>query len=231
MYTWIAFDVDGTMIDTEHMVISTLKTLIQEETGVHYKDEELAFAIGREGEVTLRHFGVKDISGGLAKWYSYMDNARQQNKCFQGIAETLEKLRESGFRLAVVTSRKEFELTGDPIFNGIRGYFDEIISADDVSRLKPYPDPLLELMGRQKLKAGEILFIGDTVHDSGAAAAAEVDFALAEWGALNPDSIEADYRLFHPYEVMSILFLEHHEKPAMGSVVPLSPGTRSCEAR
>ncbi len=211
MYTWVAFDVDGTMIDTEHMVISTLKTLIEEETGGVYSDNELAFAIGRQGELTLQHFGVQDIPRGLARWYDYMDNARHHNKSFQGIVETLEKLRESGFRLAVVTSRRDFELTGDPIFNEIKGYFDEIICADDVSRLKPHPDPLLELMRRQKLKAGEILFIGDTVHDSGAAAAAEVDFALAEWGALNPDSIEADYRLFHPYEVMSVLFLEHHQ--------------------
>lgn len=210
MYTWVAFDVDGTMIDTEHMVISTLKTLIEEETGCVYSDEELAFAIGREGEVTLRHFGVQDISGGLARWYGYMDNARQHNICFNGIVETLEKLKESGFRLAVVTSRRAFELTGDPIFNGIKGAFDEIISADDVSRLKPHPEPLLELMRRQEIKAEEILFIGDTIHDSGAARAAKVDFALAEWGALDSDNIEARYRLFHPYEVMKVLFLEYH---------------------
>lgn len=223
MYTWIAFDVDGTMIDTEHMVISTLKTLIQEETGVQYKDEERAFAIGREGEVTLRHFGVKDISGGLVRWYGYMDKARQHNTVFQGIVETLEKLRQSGFHLAVVTSRRNFELTGDPIFTGIRTHFDEIICADDVSRLKPHPEPLLELMRRQKLKAEDVLFIGDTVHDSGSAMAAEVDFALAEWGALNPESIGAKYRLFHPYEIMSILFLEHHQNKGIhcGNSKPL----------
>ena len=113
MYTWVAFDVDGTMIDTEHMVISTLKTLLMEETGRCHTDEELAIAIGMQGEITLSHFGVVDIPGGLARWYDYMDNARHQNKCFQGIAETLEKLRNSGFRLAVVTSRKGFELTGE----------------------------------------------------------------------------------------------------------------------
>jgi 2-haloacid dehalogenase len=57
------------------------------------------------------------------------------------VAESLERLREAGLRLATLTNSPR-QVAEDQINNsGLRDYFEQLLSADDVQRLKPAPEP------------------------------------------------------------------------------------------
>lgn len=206
MYKCIAFDVDGTLIDTERAIFHSLGKVLKEELGREYTEEEMAVSIGMLGEHTMALFGVPDPQGALQRWYDYLADSRPMNALFPGMMLTLGKLKEAGCSLAVVTSRKGFELSEDPLFIPIRHLFDEIVTADLVEFPKPHPGPLLRLMERQGLEADEILFVGDTIHDSRCAAGAGVDFVLAAWGARYPETIPSLHDLIHPYEIAEMVF-------------------------
>ena len=57
------------------------------------------------------------------------------------VAESLERLREAGFRLATLTNSTRQVAEAQMDNSGLRDYFEQILSADDVQRLKPAPEP------------------------------------------------------------------------------------------
>ncbi len=61
MYNYIIFDIDGTILDTEFAVLSSLQKLVSEELNKKYSFEELRFALGIPGEVTLSKLGITNL--------------------------------------------------------------------------------------------------------------------------------------------------------------------------
>jgi len=211
MYKCIAFDVDGTMIDTEAAIFKALGDVLYEELGKRVSEAEMAKTLGMMGEQTLGLFGVQDVPGAIARWYRYLAENRSLNRLYPGIEKTLEVIGHTGCTLAVLTNRKRFEVVEDPLFHPLAHMFQWLQCGDDTANNKPHPEPLFELMRKTGLGAHEILFIGDTIHDHGCATAAGVDFMLAGWGARNPEAIGAEKILEHPYELVEHLFVHCRE--------------------
>ena len=57
------------------------------------------------------------------------------------VVESLSRLREAGLRLATLTNSTRQVAEGQMENSGLRDYFEQILSADDVRRLKPAPEP------------------------------------------------------------------------------------------
>jgi 2-haloacid dehalogenase len=57
------------------------------------------------------------------------------------VAEGLERLRDAGLRLATLTNSTQQVAEAQMESSGLRGYFEQVLSADAVERLKPAPEP------------------------------------------------------------------------------------------
>jgi 2-haloacid dehalogenase len=57
------------------------------------------------------------------------------------VTESLQRLREAGLRLATLTNSTQQVAEAQMENSGLRGYFEQILSADAVGRLKPAPEP------------------------------------------------------------------------------------------
>lgn len=203
VYECIAFDVDGTLVDTNKSIIVSLQKALLEELGRNYTEDELRFILGIPGSVALEHLGVPDIQAASKKWIAYVRENSHLVSVFPGIEDLLAGLRTAGVVLALVTSRTRAELDRDLSRFGLLKSFPLVVCADDTERGKPHPDPLLKLLADTGLKSTDVLYVGDTLYDSQCAQAAGVKFALALWGAANPD-VPCDYRLEHPEELMHL---------------------------
>jgi len=91
-----------------------------------------------------------------------------------GLLETLEHLKGK-LHLAICTNRSS---SMDAVLEGfnLTDYFSYVMTAAKASFPKPHPDPLLRILAHYGIKAEEALFVGDSVVDSLAAAAAGVPF-------------------------------------------------------
>ena len=110
---------------------------------------------------------------------------------FPGVEPMLAALRGSGLRLGMVTSKREESARRGLTRYALDGYFDVAVFHDDTDRHKPHPAPLVEAARRLGLPPHRILYVGDSVHDVSAGAAAGMRTIAAAWGPFARAELEA----------------------------------------
>jgi len=204
VYKCVIFDIDGTIIDTEKAVISSLQKLLQLETGVVYSADELSFVLGIPGTVSLKRFNITDIEKACQKWNEYLKEYYSDIRVFPGLEEIIKQLHNRKIKTGIVTSKTKQELADDFYPFGLYDYFDYIVCADDTSKHKPDPEPILKCLKLSKSSPAETIYIGDTSYDMQCAQSAGVDFALALWGTKD-SNLNATIKLNHPKEILDIV--------------------------
>lgn len=89
--------------------------------------------------------------------------------------EALEWARGRGLRLALVTGTARAELTPTLDHHGLAGFFECVVTRDDVAHSKPDPESYLRALELLGLPASAALAIEDTCHGVQAADAAELE--------------------------------------------------------
>jgi HAD superfamily hydrolase (TIGR01548 family) len=178
----IVFDMDGVLVDVSesyretivrtvlHFTGSTIeRALIQryKNQGGWNNDWELSQRICADLGVTVEYDTVVDYFNRL-----FLDEGlihRERWLAKPGLLEGLASRHE----LAIFTGRNQLEAGITLQREGWQGRF-LIVSSDDVTRFKPDPEGLRQIMARRPGK--ELLYIGDTVDDARSARAAGVNF-------------------------------------------------------
>ncbi len=85
---------------------------------------------------------------------------------FEGVEETLLKLRSMGFKLALVTTASKFTIRKlKKRFPNIYYSYDIILTRNDVKFTKPFPEQLIKAMDKLKVTKDKCLMIGDLQTD------------------------------------------------------------------
>lgn len=185
-YKVLLFDLDGTLCDTDEMIVQTMRAIYQDFKPVKERTrEELYYFSGppirdtlanefpdQDGDYMYEVF--KKVSKEFYKDYVYP---------YQDEIEVLKALKQKGYLLGVVTN-KGLPLT---IYSleicHIDGLFDVVISADDVNIPKPDPSGIYKALEKLNiLDKKEVLYIGDNDIDYITATNAGVDTLLVTWG-------------------------------------------------
>ena len=204
MYRHIVFDIDGTLIDNEKAILYSLQEVLLKTMGQKFPLEQLTFCLGIPGEDTLERMKVEDVPGVMKLWIEVLRRYEDTVTIHEGIEELLIELSDRGYRLGLVSSRSRELLEKDFDKLKISKYFEIKVCADDTLEHKPTGAPLLKYMEFAKADRSEVLYIGDSVHDSMCAQDAGVDFALAVWGS-HTEETPAQYYLKKPLEVLAVL--------------------------
>lgn len=203
-YPYIAFDVDGTLIDALPVAVQTMRQALFEHTGHLYPPERLALTMGLTNEDAFSFLGLAYSDACVRRWTELQLAASHQITLFDGMIEILETLKRAGCILGIVTSRNRAEYEADRrLFDQIEGFFDHIVLSEMTKRHKPSPEPLLKFMELCGAPAGQTLYIGDAGCDMQCAASAGVKGALALWGAVDKSAV-SDYRLESPQAILRV---------------------------
>lgn len=205
MYNYIIFDVDGTLLDTEAAVLSSLQKLVFKELGKSLSFDDLKFALGIPGEVALKELGIIDVCDCNIKWNRYFKEYFHFVKVFDDIEDTLIGLHKMGVSLGIVTSKTREEFANDFGIFGLNDYFHIVVCADDTEKHKPDPEPILKFIELACKDKSKIIYIGDTEYDMKCASGSGIDFALALWGAKTSKGINAKYFLENPKEILELV--------------------------
>jgi pyrophosphatase PpaX len=207
--TTILFDLDGTLIDTNELIISTyLHTLEKYFPGKYGREDVLPFL----GPTLHEVFGAMDperVEEMVLEYRSYnLANHDALVKEFVGVMETIETLKKKGYKLAIVTTKRE-----DVAFKGLRlmkldSFFDVMIAYDHVKKVKPDPEPIFLALEKLGSKPEETLMVGDNFHDVLAGKNAGTKTAGVAWTIKGRDYLakyEPDYMLENMTDLLTIL--------------------------
>ncbi|SMF86998.1 haloacid dehalogenase superfamily, subfamily IA, variant 1 with third motif having Dx(3-4)D or Dx(3-4)E [Paenibacillus uliginis N3/975] len=208
MYNTFIFDIDGTLIDTEQAVLSSLQKLLKVDYDRDIDLKDLNFALGIPGMYALQQLGIDDMNQALDRWDSFMKEYYSTIDVFSGIKELLDELKKQSVMKGVVTSKTDQEFSHDFVPFGLTGHFPHVVCADDTELHKPHPEPLFKFLEISGADAMSSIYIGDTIYDYECARDAGIDFGLALWGCKNHEAIPAKYKFEKPLDILTLLHEE-----------------------
>jgi pyrophosphatase PpaX len=205
----LLFDLDGTLIDTNELIISTyLHTLEKYYPGKYIREDVLPFL----GPTLHEVFGEMDpdrVEEMVLEYRTYnLANHDALVKEFAGVMETIDTLKKKGYKLAIVTTKRE-----DVAFKGLRlmkldSYFDVMIAYDHVKKVKPDPEPIFLALEKLGSKPEEALMVGDNFHDVLAGKNAGTKTAGVAWSIKGREYLakyEPDFMLENMTDLLTIL--------------------------
>jgi pyrophosphatase PpaX len=192
----VLFDFDGTLIDTNDIIIEsfqhTFKTVIGEEKPV----EEIIKTFGEPLGLTMEKMLDIDPNEAIRIYRSYHNQKFEDLiKIFPGMLELVKELYERGYKLAIVTSRlRNTTLIGLRKFD-IEKYFSYVLTADDTEKHKPDPAAINIVLEKLNSTPDEAIMIGDSKFDIMCANNAGVKSILVGWAiSLSEEEIEGIYK-------------------------------------
>lgn len=201
----LIFDVDGTIIDTEAVILKSLQQTLKEE-GQNYSLNELKFSFGIPGKITLEQLNISDTDRVFQNWINNGFKFAEEVNIFEGVEPTLQTLDDKDIRMSVVTSKDRQGVNDEFKPFNLTSYFEHIISADDTTKHKPHPDLLLLCLDKMEIDSKDAIYVGDAIYDLQTAKEAGVDFALALWGSKTTNKFEeAEYILREPRNILDLL--------------------------
>lgn len=186
MYKAVLFDLDGTMVNTVSSLKATYMRFLElhKKKGTHAEFVKLAGPSIKEflRELQTLH-KLEGTYEELLKTYNRMldEEDGDSYELFDGVREFLTYLKESGLKLAIVTS-------GTPRFvnkalknHHVLDLFDAVITADDVVRSKPFPEIYAKALEKLHVKPEEAFAVEDTQAGLKAATQAGVETILIDY--------------------------------------------------
>lgn len=206
--TTLLFDFDGTLLDTNELIIQSFEQVLNSRYPGQYTREDILPFMGPTLKESFDTVDA-DLSDVLIQEYRTWNlaNHDQLVKEFDGVSETLQRLKENGMKMAIVSTKRNNMVMRGLQLMGLEDFFDTVIGLDDVQRPKPDPEPLLLALERLGSKPEEALMIGDNTHDIGGGKNAGVRTAGVAWslkGEAFIRSLEPDYVLQHISDLLSI---------------------------
>ncbi|WP_114570127.1 pyrophosphatase PpaX [Exiguobacterium flavidum] len=167
MITTLLFDLDGTLIDTNPLILKSFEHTL----GYYYPDrtfshEELLPFIGPTLEKSFSEMDAELWREMVAFYRSY--NIAMHDELvleYPGVLDGLRDLKERGYKLAIVTSKSgRVARKGLELF-GLTPLFDAVIAADDVTMEKPATEPFEKAMALLGATPEETIMVGDNDTD------------------------------------------------------------------
>ena len=206
MIELVIFDLDGTLVDSAQDIALHVGRVLRELKGQVVDPQEVKRNIGDGARSLLANFfKPEELEKALERFlFYYRAEPVIYTKPYEGILETLKRLKDKGLLLAVATN-KPHTITLEVLKHlSMLELFHEVIGADLLPEKKPSPIPLLEIARRLKVDPKKALMVGDSQTDIEAGKRAGMKTAYASWGYKKPET-PPDYTLLHPYQLLELL--------------------------
>ena len=192
----VMFDLDGTLVETAPEICDAvndtlrhfaLAPVAQQQVndwighGTHsLLVQALAFSQGITEAAVRASATLAELAAVFKTHYALRCGTRSQP--YPDVLDTLERLRQRGAHLAVVTNKESAYTQTVLDAHALTSYFDAVICGDTFATKKPSPDGVLACLAQFGVAAAEALFVGDSSIDVATARNAGVPVWAVPYG-------------------------------------------------
>ncbi|ANU11602.1 pyrophosphatase PpaX [Planococcus antarcticus DSM 14505] len=197
----LLFDFDGTLLDTNELIIQTFLSVLDEHYPGRFDRGEVLHFIGPSLEQTFTAIDPERVEE-LTVQYRALNRIMHDDLVeeYEGVVETLRLLKTQGLKMAIVSTKRSETIRHGLDLMGISDVFDVLVGLDHVSNPKPDPEPLHLALEQLGASHDEALMIGDNSHDIEGGKNAGVRTAGVAWSVKGEDflaSFNPDFMLQH----------------------------------
>ena len=211
----IAFDLDGTLVDSAPDLVRALNTTITAEGLAAVPLDAVRPMIGRGARALIERAYERDrrappegeaMADLLERFIeTYLGDIARLSKPFPGVVNLLDRLHDQGASLSVCTNKRGELANALLQAVDLAWRFDRIVGADQTAAKKPHPGHLIDSLGGPA--DARCAMVGDSTPDVEAAKAAGVRvFVYAHGYTEKPaDTLGAD-QVFQDFSTLDRLF-------------------------
>lgn len=188
----ICFDVDGTLRDTDDQYAATFSRWLRRirwllpGQDAERAARKLVMMAETPGNAFYAMLDMLWLDGPLARVGQNFRRGEREVREYMiipGVAEAVEELH-AHYPLSVVSARGRHGTVGFLEFSRLHTYFQHVVTAQTVTRIKPHPAPVRHAAKLMAFPAENCLMVGDTVVDikSGRRAGAQTVGVLSGFG-------------------------------------------------
>jgi pyrophosphatase PpaX len=187
----VLFDIDGTLTRTNELIFATFNFIATKYCGRTYEPREIIALFGPPEEGALRPIvgaeRLDEAMDDLCDFYRHHHHAMAS--LHEGMEDVLAFLQGTGVPLGVFTGkgRRTAMITLESL--GIAGYFDMIVSGNDVAKHKPDPEGIRKFIDEFSLSPPEVLMVGDAMGDIAASRGAGATPVAVLWDSYDSERV------------------------------------------
>ncbi|MBE4907003.1 pyrophosphatase PpaX [Bacillus luteolus] len=208
----LLFDLDGTLIDTNELIISSFLHTFETYYPGQYKREDVLKYMGPTLTETFTSVDKDRYEEMIATYRAYNIGKHDELVTeFEGVFETIQTLHEKGYKLGVVTTKVRNVVDMGLKLTKLDQFFDVVVTLDDVKHAKPDPEPVLLALKQLDSTPETAIMVGDNHHDVLAGKNAGTMTAGVVWTAKGEEylaSFKPDYMLQHMGDLFKIIGAE-----------------------
>jgi len=182
----IAFDLDGTLVDSRRDLADAANDLIVQLGGTPLAEEAIGAMVGEGASLLVRRAltatGLPEPPDAVPRFLEFYDERLlNHTRPYPGVVEVVRMAREHA-RIALLTNkpRRPSERILEGL--GLRDLFDDVVGGDGPLPRKPDPGALLALMNTAGAASASALLVGDSPIDYRTAVHAGVRCCLVSFG-------------------------------------------------
>lgn len=182
-YDTVLFDLDGTILDTNELIIRSFIEALDGYVDADFNRDHIIPSMGAPLIDQMKRFSGLDDVAHLVDAYREV-NLRLHDeyvKAFDYVLEVLERLHTDGVKIGVVTTKMRLTTDRGLAFVDIAKYMDAVITIDDVANAKPHAEPVQKALALLGVGPKKSLMVGDSTVDILSGINAGVDTVAVAW--------------------------------------------------
>ena len=170
----VAFDLDGTLIDSGPDLLDSLNFVLQNNHLNTINSSIIGNLVGGGAEAMIRRgysylnkkLDEKIIPELINQFLEYYEsNCTKKTKLYPNILEILKSLKEKEIKICICTNKRQY--LAEKIIKELQidNFFDVIVGSQKSIQLKPSTEMLEIFLKKLLLKPKDVIFIGDSTKD------------------------------------------------------------------
>jgi len=210
------FDFDGTLIDSNEAVISSLNHVSIKYRGLPFNTDELNQILGKPIQDQMAFLSAEHTQT-LVEMYrvEYRRVQDDLTKIYEGVVEMLRQLKHMGIKTGIVSNKGRHGINHGIEQFDLHDLIEVTVSLNDVTQAKPHAEGIykaLKLLGVKEASLHEALkttlFVGDSGHDIETAHNAGCTSVLVSWTLIDMKQLlelKPDYVIHTPGDIIGLI--------------------------
>ncbi|WP_027086355.1 pyrophosphatase PpaX [Cohnella panacarvi] len=205
----VLFDLDGTIIDTNELIIESFLHALRGIVPESFGRTHIIPSMGQPLTMQLQQFSGRQDVEDLTRLYREYNHLRHDEmvSLFPGVEETMRTLHEAGLKIGIVTTKMRAGSIRALELLGVYKVVDTLVALDDVEHAKPHPEPVAKAIAALEVEPSATFMVGDSSVDIRSAIAAGAVPVGVAWSLKGADLLYESGAVHMLHEMNELLTL------------------------